>query len=142
MAGIVNALDGASVNAKFDLISALGQAKAKDKWRTIADFLSSESAELRSIAASTLGRLGNIEAADAIASQAARETDGRVKLQIAGAVRQLAAKGAIDSLIPWLGDENEQVRAESRSALEGLTGQRFGNDVAQWQAWWAQNRPK
>ncbi|HLY73623.1 MAG TPA: HEAT repeat domain-containing protein, partial [Planctomycetota bacterium] len=140
--GLVRALDQASPNAKFDLIGALGRTQLRDKWNVIAPYLRDDLPELRAAAAAALGDLGAAEASEALVSQAAAETDGRVKIRIAGAAKTLFVKGAIDPLLRWLRDDSEVVRTESSAALETLTGQKFGLDTAKWDAWWADNRPK
>jgi HEAT repeat protein len=134
------ALESAPAPAQFDLMQALAQTKASEKWSLIAPFLRSEQPELREAAALALGKLGNPRAADDLAAQARTETEAQVKVQLAVAARLLAAKAAIDPLIRWLRDESASVRAESVVSLHELTAQRFGNDATKWEDWRAQNR--
>lgn len=140
--GIVRALEKANLRAKFDLLMALGRTKIKSKWTDIAPYLGSDEAELRSGAASALTALGAQEAGRAVADQANSETDNRVKIQLCTAARQLAAKGAVDALIRWLRDDNEQVHVEALNALQILTGQKLGDNAGRWEAWRAENRDK
>jgi HEAT repeat protein len=135
-------IDSASVAAKFGLINAVGKSKAKDKWSVIAGYLRDSEPQVRASAATALGGLGVPEASQPLASQASGEEDGRVKVQIALAAKLLHAKEVIESLIRWLQDPSAEVRAESVSSLQSLSGKVFGEDPARWEAWWAENRPK
>jgi hypothetical protein len=46
-------------------------------------------------------------------------------------------RATIDALIARLGwDEPLWLRGDAVGALSAVTGQRFGYDIAAWQAWW------
>ena len=137
---IIRALDAAKSQAKFDLLSALSQTKSRTKWAIVAAYLRDEMAELRAMAANSLSALGATEAGDALTAQALVESDDRVRTQIAGAARVMGAKGTIPALIRWLREPNEQLRKESLTSLEILTGQKLGADAERWEAWAAENR--
>ena len=49
---------------------------------------------------------------------------------------------AIDTFIQWLGDSDDEIKRMTVVTLQGITGQAFGADPAQWDAWWQTAKPK
>jgi HEAT repeat protein len=128
-------IEKASPPARADLLRAVGRLGKPNSWRTIGEHLGDDSAEVRSTAAGILAAVGPSDAAGPVARQLPRETDPKVRVQLAIAARKVGAKDAIDALIRCLRDDDEQVRAEALTSLSVLTGMKFGPDATAWENW-------
>ena len=60
----------------------------------------------------------------------------RVRWESAWALGRIGAPEAVPDLIAALEDESEDVRWFSSWSLRTITGEDFGQDPVQWQAWW------
>ena len=63
-----------------------------------------------------------------------------VRAESAWALKEIGDKRAVGALIETLDDTELLVRIRVESALESITGQKFGKDVAKWQEWWSRNK--
>ncbi len=63
-----------------------------------------------------------------------------VRVETAWTLKEIGDKRAVGALIETLGDKELLVRIRVESALESITGQKFGKDVEKWQKWLEQNR--
>jgi HEAT repeat protein len=137
--GWSRALSQAGPQARIDLLGALGRLKDGEVWRVVSYSLADTQPAVRATAASVLGLLASPESAQALASQASAETDAKVKIAIAQAAGAVGARGAIDSLIRWLRDDDQATRTEALATLKALTSQKFGPDPSAWEDWRAKN---
>ncbi|NQT20930.1 MAG: HEAT repeat domain-containing protein, partial [Planctomycetes bacterium] len=62
--------------------------------------------------------------------------------EAASALAKLGDPRVIPHLISTLRHEEEPVGKAAQQALEKLTGQNFGRDLAKWQKWWRANRER
>ncbi len=58
----------------------------------------------------------------------------------AWALGKIGDKRAVEPLIAVLKDKGSYVRYYASEALTKITGKDFGEDQAQWQKWWEQNK--
>ena len=59
------------------------------------------------------------------------------RIEVLNVIREVGEINDVLIVLPRLHDKNRIVRMKSRGVLCKLTGQDFGMDVKQWQAWWA-----
>lgn len=108
----------------------------------LRECLRDKSPYIRGIALAALGELKATEAlADIAAHLHDQEEEPNTCIQIlpsataAYALGQLGDRKAIPALMAALADP--KVRPSATQALTELTGEHFGDDVAQWRKWWA-----
>jgi len=95
---------------------------------------------LREAAARTLGALGDVRAVPALLERVP-DPASRVREQAILALGRTPdpRRRAVVPLIARLSDEpSPRLARTAAAALEALTGQHFGEDAAQWTAWWQQ----
>jgi HEAT repeat protein len=98
--------------------------------------LNNADAQVRSMAAYTLGGIDNDRVIIPLIRTAVLDQNEKVRDQ---AGRALSLKGhttPIEPLIEALKDEDERIRDLAAKMLKGLTRQDFGADYDKWKAWW------
>ncbi len=65
-----------------------------------------------------------------------------IQISACRALAKIPAKESIGALITYLGSlkGSQQLRDEATSALQSLTGQKFGPDASTWSGWWEKNK--
>lgn len=81
--------------------------------------LNNESADVRHNAAHTLGKIGDLRAADAL-TRALQDSSERVRLKAAYALSQIGDVTALDALVDALGDSSLEVRYMVGDALQSF----------------------
>ena len=81
--------------------------------------------------------LGSADAGPDIANQVARERDRWARVYLAGAVQKLRVMKAIEPIIDWLADGDDEVKKVVAETLKLLTGENHGTDRDKWTAWLA-----
>lgn len=140
VAALVEALEKVGKEGRADVLGALGRTKDAESALKAAPHLKDEDPEVRAAAAIALGELNNPETADELAARMADEDSPRAREAEARAAGTLKAKGAVETLVEWLGDENERVRQEAEKALTLITRQELGKDREKWRAWLEANK--
>jgi HEAT repeat protein len=140
--GFTRVIDQAQPPARSDLLRALGRLGKPDSWRTISQYLGDDAVEVRSTAAGILAAVGPSDAALPVTRQLSRETDPKVRVQLAIAARKVGASDAVDGLIRCLRDDDEQVRNEALASLSVLTGMKLGPEPTAWENWRASHPSK
>jgi HEAT repeat protein len=105
--------------------------------------------EVRQAAISVLGRTGDGRAFEPVL-KLLEDADPAVRRSAAVALGTLKDPRAVEPLIALLGrrgaplnapdERSVGARIEAASALEKITGQKFGADADAWQAWWNENK--
>ena len=95
--------------------------------------------DLREPAAGALGAIGDARAVPPLI-QALKSQDPSLRIRAAGALGEIGDRSAVPALIAALRHPDEYTRESAAEALRTLTGQDFGEDPAQWRAWWEQNK--
>jgi HEAT repeat protein len=108
----------------------------------VARYLSDPAAAVRAQAALALSRIEAPEAAELLLERLEVERDYWPRVQLAGAVQALKLKKAVDPLLTWMEDEDQNIRMAAVRALRQITGQSFGMDRDKWVAWWQNARPR
>lgn len=68
------------------------------------------------------------------------ETDAGLRAEAAEALGKIKDARAVEPLIKLLKDASDEVSGKAQTALEEITGQKFGNDQTQWLQWWQKNK--
>ncbi len=133
-------LNSSHPGVRSDSASTLGALSNPGAWKDLAPLLNDPEPTVRAATAQALMTLSAPESADAVASAIRREDDHWTRVYLAGAAMRLRAGAAVDPLLAWLSDPDEETRKLAASTLQGITGQTFGLDRDRWEAWWAANR--
>lgn len=142
VATLGSVLDRTQGVPRADLLAAIGRTGKKEAWNTAIPYLRDDLPEVRSAAAVCLGSLGAPEAGDAILSALQGEREKWPRVHLAVTAEKLKVIPAVGVLIPWLNDEDNDVKTTALASLRTLTAQNFGTDVKAWQAYWDSVKPK
>jgi HEAT repeat protein len=122
---------------RSDILIAIGSTGKPENWKVVAPLLNDASPKVRGAAAQSLMTLGSTEAGPDIVSQVTRERDRWARICLAGAVQKLRLQKAIEPIIDWLADSDEDLKKIAAETLKLLTGERHGIDRDKWAAWYA-----
>ncbi|RJO61637.1 HEAT repeat domain-containing protein [candidate division WS5 bacterium] len=68
-----------------------------------------------------------------------RDPSKEVRAEAAWALKEIGDKSAVGALIETIDDKEILVRIRVESALESITGQKFGEDIEKWKKWLEEN---
>ena len=137
---LMSSLSLARGEGRADLVFAIAGLGRKEAWEDLVRFLHDPHREVRGAVVIAIMKLKAPEAGEEILARIPLETDPLVRRRIADAVRQFRLVEAVEGLIDWLLDEDEQVRKATVVALTYLTRQGFAGDYEKWAAWWDNSR--
>lgn len=120
---IARATGAADAVLLADLVEALERARDTGQTLALLDAIAYAGPRAREAAPTIVERLTH--------------DDGRVRERAALALARLGAPEAIEPMIDLLERETGQARKRVGAALEILTGQQHGTNVASWRAWFA-----
>jgi HEAT repeat protein len=109
-------------------VHALGKYGRQKQIKTIVEALKDTDPGVREDTVEALRLLANNKDAHSKAKEGQRHTEEDVII--------------VESLIAQLNDEDYKVRGVVMDALRDITGQKFGNEMKEWQTWWEQDNPK
>ena len=132
---LVRALDGSRGRARAEVVRALSAASPEQGIELVAKALWDPEKEARSAAAVAVADADPERVGPSVVQRLADETEKEVRLRLAAAAERLKVEGAVEPLIRWLSDEDEQVRRAAASVLQTLTRRNYGLDAAAWKAW-------
>jgi len=101
--------------------------------------LSSKNPGTRSRAARALGKYGGAKFIPDLI-KAMQDKEASVRRSVVLQLDRSRSKEAVPGLIAALADEDHLVRKRARSALERVSGERFGLNKPKWDEWWKENR--
>jgi len=134
-------LRSADANIRGEMAGLIGVLGILEAWSSLTPLLRDTDASVRAAAAQGLMGLAAPESGPEIVSVLAAETDRWVRIYLAGAAQKLRLKAAVEPLISWLSDPQQDVRTAAEGALRTLTGQTLGTDQGKWNEW-LQSQPK
>jgi HEAT repeat protein len=137
---LLRVLDRLRGRDRAEVASALGRAGSAEALPALLRLLRDEFPEVRAAAAIAVGSLGNPKAADPLVAQMKVEREKWPRVRMADASPKVKARPAIEPLIAWLGESDQDVRAAAFQALRTMTGQALEPDPAKWSAWWQNNK--
>src|SRR5262249_12226326 len=120
---------------RADAAAMLGVLGDKESWRGLANLLADSESSVRASAAQSLMMLQVKESGEAIVTAIQREKDRWTRVYLAGAAQKLSLTQAVEPLVGWLSDANDDVRKSAEGALKAITGENLGADPARWQEW-------
>ncbi len=121
--------------ARADLLAAVGGVSQPDTWKVLTPYLRDSEPQVRAAAALALLNLGAAGAGPEIADAIAIERDTLARVYLAGGAQRLKLGKAVEPLIEWLSDPQEEIRKVAAVALQTITSESFGVDRAKWQEW-------
>jgi HEAT repeat protein len=127
---------------RIDAINVLGLLARKESWQHMIRPLSDPEAVVRAAAAQAIVSIGAPEAGDEILAVLGREQDRGTRIVLAGAVQKFRLLKAIEPLIRWLGDSDEDIKKVAEATLQLLSGESFGRDPEKWSLWWEKSKSK
>lgn len=139
---MISNLRNSDAGVRTDSASMLGSMGRPEYWKDVVSVLADQETSVRTAAAQALTQLGVPESADEIAMAIGRERDRWPRIQLAAAAIRVKAVKAVEPLISWLSDSEEETRKVAVGALQGITGETYGSDREKWNAWWEKNRPR
>jgi HEAT repeat protein len=122
---------------RADTAIAMGSTGKPENWKVVAPLLNDIDSKVRAAAAQSLMTLGSAEAGPDLVSLATRERDRWARICLAGAVQKFRLQKAIEPIIDWLNDADEEVKKVAAETLTLLTGEKHGTDRDKWVAWFA-----
>ena len=88
-----------------------------------------------------LGRMDDPRVVEPLANALINEKDKGIQWYIAFEVfARMKEPLAVERLIAELKDAEKRNIGNILGALYGMTKQKFGNDIDEWEAWWAENK--
>ncbi len=127
---------------RADAAAGLGGLGRPENWSSLAEALRDSEPKVRASAAQGLTMLAVQESAPDILRAVQGEMDRWTRIYLAGAIQRLRLVKAVEPLIDWLSDPDDDIRKIAEVTLATLTGEKFGTDRAKWNAWLQSNRPK
>jgi HEAT repeat protein len=121
--------------ARADLLAAVGGVSKPDTWKVLTPYLRDSEPQVRAAAALALMNLGAADAGPEIADAIATERDTLARVYLAGSAQRLKLGKAVEPLIEWLADPQEEIRKVAAVALHTITSETFGTDRAKWLDW-------
>ncbi len=116
----------------------IGYAKQTDLNKEIGRLISSDPDE-RAAAATILGNIGDRSAVGPLISLL-NDKDPKVREKAVTALNSVLDPRAVEPLIGALKDPDADVKREATRALRAITGESFGKNPTEWQAWWDKNK--
>ncbi len=139
---LVSSLNRAPGGPRADIAATLGGMGVKENWTVLAPLLRDSEAVVRAAAALALSNLSAPESGPDLVSQLPVERDRWTRIYLATAVQRLKLAKAIEPLIDWLSDPEEDIKKLAGATLQGITGQSLGIDREKWSAWFESSKSK
>jgi len=139
---LVQLLKDSNDGVRADAASTLGGLGRPELWPSLTELLRDPEAKVRASAAQGLTILAAPESAPDILQAVQGEQDRWTRIYLAGAIQRLRILKAVEPVINWLSDPEEDIRKIAEVTLAMLTGEKLGPDRAKWEAWLQTNRPK
>lgn len=139
---IVGNLGATHAGVRADSAATLGGIGKADHWTSLAPLLRDTDPGVRAATALSLSNLGAVAAGPDIVGQLPVERDHWARIYLAGAAQRLKLASAIEPLINWLRDPNQEIRNASSVSLQTITGERFGPEAEKWEAWLQRSKSK
>ncbi|HLY08133.1 MAG TPA: HEAT repeat domain-containing protein [Planctomycetota bacterium] len=133
-------LTSSTAGVRVDAAAALGYLGQQAYWKDLGSALSDSDPTVRAAVAQAIMTLGAPESGEVISLALGREDDRWTRIYLAGAAQKLRIQGAVEPLIRWLSDPDDEIKKLASSTLQGITGQNFGMERDRWEAWWQANR--
>ena len=132
-----------SEDVKISVIKAFGFTRDDRATDILIDLLDSESLQIQTAAAETLGLLKTRSSVRKM-SEAMLNTKRslNVKILLAKALGNTNDRESVEPLIKVLAMNESGLREVAKRSLEKITKQADGNDFAWWKEWWVRNRAK
>ena len=153
--GIGKAIAGAALEAeagiyRTNLTYLLGEIKNRDVGPALAKLLADPEPDVRSAAAFSLGKIGDLEI-ETLRVTAQTDADTRVRVRAIVALGKGRQKQVVDWLIEFLGHADPEVRQAANYTLNQATRQDLGFNayypesrrnraVDKWKKWWGENK--
>lgn len=125
-----------------EILAAVGSCGNREAWEPVARYLDDRNPSVRAQAALALSRMGAPESADVLVNRLELEQEYWPRIQLAGAVQTLKLKKAVDPLLAWMEEDDQNIRMAAVRALRQITLQSFGMDRDRWVAWWQDAKPR
>jgi HEAT repeat protein len=137
---LVSNLRDSDDGVRCDNASTIGGLGRPDAWSHLTPVLADPEPKVRAAVAQALFQLGSAEAGPDIVAQMARERDRWTRTYLAQCAQRMKLTAAIEHLIEWLGDPEDDIKKISERVLQALTGQNLGTDKAAWLDWYQKSK--
>jgi HEAT repeat protein len=134
-------LRAATGPARTELVVAIGRLGTAEAGTVMAGLVRDSDTTLRAHAIQALSRFSAAEYGQLIFDQMLVEREYWPRVQLAQTAQAMKLNKAVDPLIGWLNDQDENIRVASSRALIGITGQNFALSHQDWQDWRDKTRP-
>lgn len=129
-------LRDANEGIRADNAAGIGGVGKSEAWVHLTPILTDPEPKVRAAAAMALVQIGTPDAGPDIVNAITTERERWVRVPLAQCAVKLKIQKAIEPLINWLGDPDEDVRKLAEATLRGLTGQALGPDRQKWVEWY------
>lgn len=133
---LVRTLDASTGPARGEVVRALAAAAPDRGLDLVTKALWDAEKEARMAAAVAMRESDSSRVGPSVIQRLGDEQDKDVRLVLAAAAEHLKLDGAVEPLLAWLEDEDEQIQRAAANILQTLTRRNFGLDVEAWKAWW------
>lgn len=135
-----DALESSSGAVKADLIRGAGASRDKGMSRPLIRLLTDDDPLIRAHTITALCDLDAKDATDQIVHLFTTERDYWPRVQLAAAADKMRLTVAIEHLIGWLLDRDQNIQLAASRALRSLTGQNLGVNAVAWADWWSKSK--
>jgi HEAT repeat protein len=120
----------------------LGEIKDPRAVDCLVGALDDKDRNARMLAAASLGEIGKPSVPALIGVLGNKDKPLEVRADAAWALGKIGDPSAVEPLILALGPADTDLRLQASRALGRITSKDFGENAADWQKWWAENRAK
>lgn len=126
-------------NVKARMVRTLAHLGGKTGWVPVINaWLEGRDPAMKGAARQAL-LWGGGDYLDAVATLLKEEKDPTWRARLLLLLGDRRRPDAVPLLLTWLAADHARVTSGAAEALEAITGQAFGYDLAKWTAWWAAN---
>lgn len=124
------------LGALFALSKVLRRNRDKGVVPAVLERLGDADWRVRGEAVMVLATIGRRDTIKPIIDKPLKDDAAEVRFRAVGALFAISEADCLDPLIAALTDPDPRVADSAQSALERLTGQKYGKDPAKWDVWW------
>lgn len=124
------------LGALFALSKVLRRNRDKGVMPAVLEKLGDADWRVRGEAVMVLATVGRRDTIKPIVDKPLKDDAAEVRFRAVGALFAISEPECLDPLIAALTDPDPRVADSAQSALERLTGQKYGKDPSKWDVWW------
>ena len=122
------------------VIGALGEYDDTRTIELLIAVLDDEDRNRRTCAAGALGRIEDPRVIEPLITALINEKNKGIQIYVSNVIGKIEDPLAVELLIAALKDADKGDKGFIAVALQGITKQRFGKNIEEWETWWEENK--